>query len=94
MNEVEQAYQELNAYEKMQFETWVKRADFSRVGQKTTICLLTMDSGFEIVGTSACLDADAFNNEIGNEYALKDAMNKLDVLAGFYSQETHHQEVN
>lgn len=94
MNEVETACAELDSYQLMMFQTWAKSVTFTRVGKKTTICLVTMDSGFEIVGTSACLDADAFNNEIGNEYALKDALNKLDVLAGFYSQEQAFQQLS
>lgn len=67
---------------------WVKIVDFKQLGRKTTACLLTLGNGFEIVGTSACVDLAAFDTDIGNHYALVDALSKLDAFAGFNLQQS------
>ncbi len=59
---------------------------FHIVGKKTTICLLTLANGFEIVGTSACVNPEDFNIDIGEYWAKKDAVNKLEQYYGFWRQ--------
>lgn len=79
-------YETLSDYQKGLFNEWVKKADFAKVGEKTTVCLLTLSNGFEIIGTSACVDPKMFDATIGKEYALKEALKLLDNHAGFYRQ--------
>lgn len=86
--EVSKAYFQLSAFEKMLFETWIQHIEFARMGNKTTVCLIRADSGFEIIGVSACLDVSKFDAAIGNEYALKDALRQLDGYVAFHTQET------
>jgi hypothetical protein len=59
---------------------------YSRMGLKTTVCVLTMANGFEVVGTSACIDPDNFNYELGKKYAFENAYNKLYELEGYLLQ--------
>jgi hypothetical protein len=59
---------------------------YAKMGQKTTICLLTMDNGFEIVGHEACVDPNNFDYEIGKKYAYENAFNKLWQLEGYLLQ--------
>jgi hypothetical protein len=61
----------------------VTKYEFARVGVKTTICVLTMNNGFEQIGTSACVNPSDFNTEIGNRCALKDALVNVDPLVGY-----------
>jgi hypothetical protein len=77
---------ELAYYQQMMFDYHVKSAEFVKLGAKTTVCLLTVKNGFEIVGTSACVDPADFNEEIGNHFALVDALSKLDGFVGFARQ--------
>jgi hypothetical protein len=79
-------YEKLNDYQKKLFDDWVSKVEFGRMGKKTTACLITLENGFEIVGTSACVNPEDFNPEIGKYYALVDALNKLDEHVGFYRQ--------
>lgn len=76
----------LTDYQKMMFNYHVKSTEFVKLGKKTTACLLTVKNGFEIVGTSACVDPADFNEEIGNHFALVDALNILDGFVGFARQ--------
>lgn len=84
--EMMMSYSALSSYELSLCNEWVEKAEFGRMGAKTTICLLTLKNGFEIVGTSACVDPSKFEEEIGRFYALKDALRKLNELDGFYKQ--------
>ncbi len=79
-------YATLTPYQQKLFEEWVKKAEFVKAGLKTTICLLTLMNGFEVVGTSACVNPADFDATIGKEYALKEALRKLDGRVGFYRQ--------
>jgi hypothetical protein len=79
-------YDNLSEYNQGLFDRWVKKADFAKVGVKTTVCLLTLENGFEIVGTSACVDPKMFDATLGKQYSLVDALDKLDELQGFAMQ--------
>lgn len=52
-------------------------------GTTTTVCLLTLQSGFSVVGSSACISPDDFNPTIGRSEAVKHAANKLWELEGY-----------
>lgn len=76
----------LTEYQNHLFNEHVAKVNYVYVGKKTTVCLLTLLNGFEIVGTSACVDPASFVKEIGNHYALVDALEKLDGFIGFARQ--------
>lgn len=67
-------------------EDMIKGINYYILGQKTTVCLLTLHSGFEVVGTSACVDPKDFDKEIGERFALRAAMSRLEELDGFQRQ--------
>jgi len=56
------------------------------MGNKTTICLVTLKNGFELVGTSACVDAANFDEAIGQKWAKKMAVDKITELEGYKLQ--------
>lgn len=58
-------------------ETLIAATIYTRQGRKTTICVLILRSKFEIVGSSACLNPEDFDEELGRKYAYEDAMKKL-----------------
>jgi hypothetical protein len=70
----------------------IKDKTFMKIGKKTTICLLTLDNGFEITGTSACVDPANFDYEIGKEQAELDALRKFGSIVGFVYTEKLHLE--
>jgi hypothetical protein len=82
-----EVFETLSEYQQNLFNDWVNKADFAKVGQKTTVCLLTISNGFEVIGTSACVDPKMFDATLGKEYSLKDALRQLDGYVGFYRQE-------
>lgn len=48
-----------------------------------TVCCLTLENGFNVIGTAACADPNIFNEALGIEYAKKDAVSKVWQLEGY-----------
>lgn len=67
-------------------EEQIVDTQYQKMGLKTTICLLTLKNGFEVVGTSACIDASIFDFAEGMKWAFEDAFNKLWELEGYVAQ--------
>lgn len=63
----------------------VVKEDFWNNG-KTTVCILTLKNGFEVVGTSGVVDKLRFDEELGKKYAHKNAMEKVWELEGYRLQ--------
>lgn len=74
----------------MIMDEMIKDRTFMRMGMKTTICLVTLDNGYEVVGSSACVDPNNFDFNIGKEWAWKDAKDKLGDIEGFILTEHRH----
>ena len=62
-----------------------------RVGLKTTVCCVALKNGFEVIGTSACIDPASYVKEIGEKFALEDALRRCVPLIGFYNQQKRHE---
>lgn len=59
------------------------RPKFIRTEGTLTICVLTVDNGFQVTGESACVKGPNFKQEIGEDIAYKNAFNKLYGFFGF-----------
>lgn len=77
----------LTVYEQKLADEWVHTSTFKSHNRKTTVCIIKLKSGFEIVGTSGCEDPEKFDEELGNLYAIKDALKKLGEFAAFHRAE-------
>lgn len=60
--------------------------EYIKIGKKTTVCCLTMKSGFEVIGISACVDVNNYIKEIGEDLAYKNAFEKIWELEGYLLQ--------
>lgn len=49
----------------------------------TTICSITLDNGFSVLGESSCVKAGNFDKSIGERLAYKKAFNNLWPFFGF-----------
>ena len=60
-------------------------ADEEYVVQGTmTICTLTLHSGFKVVGSAACLNAEDFNTTIGADISRQRAFDQLWALEAYH----------
>lgn len=67
-------------------ENSIKSESYFQAGKKTTVCVLTLQNGFEVIGSSACVNPDDFNMETGKPYARERALNKVWELEGYRQQ--------
>ena len=65
---------------------FIVRGEGIRLGEKTTVVLDTTITGFDTLGTSACVDPTNYNQEIGNAIARKDIDDKIWGHLGFVLQ--------
>jgi hypothetical protein len=49
----------------------------------TTVCVVTLDNGHTVVGTSACVVPAKYNVAIGEDIAFKNAQEKVWALLGY-----------
>lgn len=53
---------------------------------KTTVCILVLENGFNVVGTSGVVDIEHFDEDIGKEYAKEKALDKVWELEAYVLQ--------
>lgn len=64
-----------------------------KVGVKTTVVVLTLKNGFEVVGVSGCVDPVNYNHEIGTSIARTRAIDKVWELEGYLLQSQINKNV-
>ena len=64
---------------------------YSHMGSGTTICVLTLDCGFEIIGSS-CVDKSKFDKVAGMALAEESAMRQYEYLKGFFRSRARFEE--
>jgi hypothetical protein len=74
-------------YKKIKGEIYVVLPD-----GRTTICQLTLQNGYTVNGTSACVDAKNFDRDIGRRYAFQDAIRHIWPLEGYLLAEKIFQD--
>lgn len=52
-----------------------------------TVCLLTLNNGFNVSGDSACASPENFDKEIGEKIAFENARSKIWQLEGYLLKE-------
>jgi hypothetical protein len=56
---------------------------YARMGKRTTVCLITLPNGYELIGSSCAVRDEDFDERYGKELALKDALEKADDVAAY-----------
>jgi hypothetical protein len=56
---------------------------------KCTVCEITLKNGFTLIGGSAVVSKENFDEEIGNKIAFEHARDKIWQLEGYLLQEKH-----
>lgn len=61
-------------------------------GSCLTVCCLTLQNGFTVVGESACASPANFNAELGQKIAREKARDKIWALEGYLLRHRLHNE--
>jgi hypothetical protein len=77
----------LSGYHRGLYDVHVKHAVYEKFCTKTTICCLHLYNGFEVVGSSASRKPEDFREDLGQHYALVDALTKLGEMVAYAEHE-------
>ena len=69
---------------------YISYIETSTVGYKTTMVRCALRNGFEIIETSACVDARNYDQKLGEEICMKKIKDKIWYLLGFLLQTAWH----
>lgn len=61
------------------------------VGTTLTVCCLTLQNGFQVVGESACASPENFDEALGRKIARDNARSKIWALEGYRLRSELHQ---
>lgn len=65
---------------------FILHAEATKVGQKTTVVVLHLANGFEVVGHASCVDPANYDHELGTKLATQRAKDQLWMALGFLLQ--------
>lgn len=75
---------EIISLNREKLEALVRNTHYHRVPDTTvTICAITLKNGFTVVGESACIDPNNFDQTTGQRIAYENAFEKLWQLEGY-----------
>ena len=77
----------MNKLTKEGIQAKIKNVAYHIIGAKTTICVITLENGFEIMGESSCVDPKNFDKAIGERVSYENAFEKIWPLEGYLLQE-------
>lgn len=82
-----------NTVTKEQLDDLVAKSkiEYAVFGKKLTVAVITLPSKFKVTGEASCVDAKNFNKELGETYALENAVKKLWELEGYLLAERLHR---
>lgn len=61
-------------------------------GSCTTVCMITLENGYTVIGQSACASPENFNEQLGRDLAFENAVQKIWALEGYLLKERLYQE--
>ena len=64
----------------------VETVEFFKLSAKKTVCLLSFKNGFDVIGSSGCVNPKHYRRDIGSKYALKMAVDKASEIIAYQEQ--------
>ena len=61
----------------------IAKAEYHRLTDVLTVCVITLTNGFTVTGESACASPENYNKEIGSKISFDNAREKIWQLVGF-----------
>ena len=77
----------LSPYLEQLYTKHVKDVAYGKFHTKTTVCVLHLYNGFEVVGSSASRKPEDFVDYLGRHYAFEDALKNLGAFVAYAEHE-------
>lgn len=65
----------------------IEKIDYFALGSKTVVAMATLENGYEVVASSACVHPNDFVLEVGSKIAKERVVSKVWELEGYLLQE-------
>ena len=72
----------------------IAKAEFHKLTDVLTVCVLTLQNGFTVTGESACASPENYDREIGEKIAKDDAKEKIWMLEGYLLKQRLYENSN
>lgn len=72
-------------------ESVIVHEEYHLLGQKTTVSVLTLENGFEVIGKAGVIDPAKYDHRIGSEVSRKRAVDQIWLLEGYLRQQQIHE---
>lgn len=69
---------------------YITKTEYVQMGDRTTVCMIQAYNGYEIIGTSTCVDEKDFNKSTGELYAYQRAMENFSERFAFTERDRKH----
>ncbi len=69
---------------------FISHTETSTIGDKTTMVRCVLRNGFELIETTSCVDAQNYNEKLGEEICMEKIESKVWYLLGFLLQTAWH----
>lgn len=73
-------------------ENIIVNCEYKKISKRTTICLLTLVNGFEVVGESSCVSEEKYNKKMGEEVSRKNATQQIWAYEGYLLKQKLFEE--
>lgn len=73
-----------------QVDRFIKTTEVMTIGEKTTLVHATLENGFTITKTSACVDPKNYDKKVGAEICMEHIKNEVWYLLGFLLQQREY----
>ena len=74
-----------------QVDGFIKTTEVMTIGEKTTLVHATLENGFTITKTSACVDPENYDEKIGSEICMEHIKNEIWYLLVFLLQQREYE---
>lgn len=76
---------------KEQIESRIAGTTYHRITETVIICNIQLDNGYSVIGKSACVNAENFDQQIGERISFDNAFRELWPLFGFLLAENNYR---
>ena len=70
----------------------IKETNYYRYGDTGMLCVLTLQNGYTVTGTSGCIDPTIFDEDIGKRIAYDNAFDELWKILGYGEKQRWYEE--
>lgn len=73
-------------------ENTIVNAEYHKLTDVLTVCVLTLKNGFTVTGESACASPENYDKEVGEKFARESAKSQIWILEGYLLKQRLYEQ--